>query len=217
MVYPALLPTIKANAHTSAASSRLNWRPRRFKWTHPFRQKTKSGFCACAITFQLASTNDALTAKLTKQWHLVGMYDHRTDKWQYFKTHKMAYGVMFAVETVSNVRQVMGFRKGDRSGSGIGFSLFTITHRPPTQRLPGDKTAWSRGPPTIHPPPNSATVRKTRNVTNVQSFPHGVVCMLVRKKLYFLRLKVFRLGGIGRGRRYNENYLKSPHPIHVYH
>ena len=36
-----------ANAHTSAASSRLNWRPRRFKWTRPFRRKTKSGFCAC--------------------------------------------------------------------------------------------------------------------------------------------------------------------------
>jgi len=44
-----------ADVHTSAASSRLNWRPRRFKWTRPFRRKTKSGFCACAITFQLAS------------------------------------------------------------------------------------------------------------------------------------------------------------------
>jgi len=44
------------DAHTSAASSRLNWRPRRFKWTRPFRRKMKSGFCACAITFQLAST-----------------------------------------------------------------------------------------------------------------------------------------------------------------
>jgi len=29
----------------------------RFKWTRPFRQKKKSGFCACAITFQLASTD----------------------------------------------------------------------------------------------------------------------------------------------------------------
>jgi len=28
----------------------------RFKWTRPFRRKTKSGFCACAITFQLACT-----------------------------------------------------------------------------------------------------------------------------------------------------------------
>ena len=45
-----------ADAHTSAASSRLNWRPRWFKWTRPFRRKTESGFCACAITFQLAST-----------------------------------------------------------------------------------------------------------------------------------------------------------------
>ena len=44
-----------ADAHISAASSRLNWRPRRFKWTRPFRRKTKFGFWACAITFQLAS------------------------------------------------------------------------------------------------------------------------------------------------------------------
>ena len=45
-----------ADTHTSATSSRLNWRPRRFKWTRPFRRKTKSGFCACAITFQKQST-----------------------------------------------------------------------------------------------------------------------------------------------------------------
>jgi hypothetical protein len=45
-----------ADAHTSADSSRLNWRPRRFKWTRPFRRKTKSGFCSCAITFQTQST-----------------------------------------------------------------------------------------------------------------------------------------------------------------
>ena len=45
-----------ADAHTSAASSRLNWRPRQFKWTRPFRRKTKSGFCGCAITFQTQST-----------------------------------------------------------------------------------------------------------------------------------------------------------------
>jgi len=74
-----------ADAHTSAASSRLNWRPCRFKplnaelylichllallgahhilhvsrirvkWTRSFRRKTKSGFCACAITFQTQS------------------------------------------------------------------------------------------------------------------------------------------------------------------
>jgi len=44
------------DAHTSAASSRLNWRPCLFKWTRPFRRKKKSGFCACAITFQMQST-----------------------------------------------------------------------------------------------------------------------------------------------------------------
>jgi len=45
-----------ADMHASAASSRLNWSPRPFKWTRPFRLKTKSGFCACAITFQTQST-----------------------------------------------------------------------------------------------------------------------------------------------------------------
>jgi hypothetical protein len=44
------------DAHTSVATSRLNWRTRRFKWTRPFRRKTKSGSCACAITFQTQST-----------------------------------------------------------------------------------------------------------------------------------------------------------------
>jgi hypothetical protein len=47
-----------ADAHTSTASSRLNWRPCRFKWTRPFRRNTKSGFCACAITFQTHSTRN---------------------------------------------------------------------------------------------------------------------------------------------------------------
>ena len=47
-----------ADAHISAASGWLNWRPCWFfKRTRPFRQKTKSGFCACAITFQTQSNN----------------------------------------------------------------------------------------------------------------------------------------------------------------
>jgi hypothetical protein len=49
-----------ADAHTSAASSRPNWRPRRFKLTRPFRRNTKSGFCACTITFQTQSTFECL-------------------------------------------------------------------------------------------------------------------------------------------------------------
>jgi len=45
-----------ADAHNSAASRRLNWRPCLFKWTRPFRRKSKSVFCSCAITFQTQST-----------------------------------------------------------------------------------------------------------------------------------------------------------------
>jgi hypothetical protein len=49
MVYPALLPLprLPVVVWTDA--------PCRFKWTLPFFRKTKSGSCACAITFQLAS------------------------------------------------------------------------------------------------------------------------------------------------------------------
>jgi len=50
-----------AHAHNSAFSSRLNWRPSRFKWIRPFRRKTKSGFCACAVTFQKQSTTFMLS------------------------------------------------------------------------------------------------------------------------------------------------------------
>ena len=44
-----------ADAHASATSSQLNWRPRQLKWARLFRRKTKSGFCVCAITFQMQS------------------------------------------------------------------------------------------------------------------------------------------------------------------
>jgi hypothetical protein len=54
-----------ADAHTSAASSRLNWSPRRFKWTRPFRRKTKSVFCACVVTFQLVSTAGRVNLAVT--------------------------------------------------------------------------------------------------------------------------------------------------------
>jgi hypothetical protein len=67
-----------AVAHTLAASSRLNWRPYRFKWTRPFRRKTKSGFSACAITFQTQSTNEkekvASTSAGTVELYLSGLF-----------------------------------------------------------------------------------------------------------------------------------------------
>ena len=64
-----------ADAHTSAASSRLNWRPWQFKWTRPFPRKTKSGFCACAITFQTQSTSI-----FAADFNLLERYAVSTDK-----------------------------------------------------------------------------------------------------------------------------------------
>jgi len=50
-----------ADAHTSAASSRLNWHPPAdLNGLVRFARETKSGFCACAIIFQLASTTECI-------------------------------------------------------------------------------------------------------------------------------------------------------------
>jgi hypothetical protein len=57
MVYPALLPLMR-----TPQLPVVDWTdaPRQFKWTRPFRRKTKSGLCACAITFQTQSTKCCL-------------------------------------------------------------------------------------------------------------------------------------------------------------
>ena len=54
MVYPALLPLMRTPRVPVVDRTDAT---RRFKWTRPFRRKTKSGFCACAITFQMASNS----------------------------------------------------------------------------------------------------------------------------------------------------------------
>ena len=59
-----------ADAHTSAASSRLNWHPRQFKRTRPFRRKTKSGFCASRVRIYTQTTHR--TKQLTTNWEGCG-------------------------------------------------------------------------------------------------------------------------------------------------
>jgi len=64
------IQSLSADPHSSAASCRLNWHPSRFKWTRPFRWKTKSGFCACAITFRMCYTNvHQWILCLSRMWH----------------------------------------------------------------------------------------------------------------------------------------------------
>ena len=57
-----------ADAHNLAASSRLSWRPRRFKWTRPSRRKPKSGICVCAVTFM--AHGDAREGKWSGNWRM---------------------------------------------------------------------------------------------------------------------------------------------------
>jgi len=60
----------ETDAQTSAVGSGLNWRHRRFKWTRPFRWKTKTGFYVCAIAFQTQSDNTytVLNSALWPEW-----------------------------------------------------------------------------------------------------------------------------------------------------
>ena len=55
----------------------MNWSPCRFKLTRPFRRKTKSGFCTCTITFQLAH---ACTLCLNG---MLGGDLHLTHRWRF--------------------------------------------------------------------------------------------------------------------------------------
>ena len=84
MVYPALLPLMP---HTSAGqqSTELMPPPGRFKWTGPFGakdqiwfprmchhvsngRKTKSGFCACAITFETGERPNLVSAHVPSRF-----------------------------------------------------------------------------------------------------------------------------------------------------
>jgi len=70
-----------ADAHTTAESSRMNWHPCRFIWIRPFRRKTKSGFCACVITFHTQSkyfARDTYTSTKPKFHWLEAVANTRT-------------------------------------------------------------------------------------------------------------------------------------------
>jgi hypothetical protein len=92
-----------ADAHTSAARSRLNWRPNRFKWTRPFRRKTKYGFCACATTFQTQSTRSGLISAAQFERavpfpdvvliHVHALYDNYTRQYQKMQNF-LSHGTM---------------------------------------------------------------------------------------------------------------------------
>jgi hypothetical protein len=81
-----------ADVHTSAASSQMNWRPKRTDWNGPLplATKKKSVFCACAIIFQSQSAACSRLGGEARQsahmhcclqtvsWMCVGNFRHRS-------------------------------------------------------------------------------------------------------------------------------------------
>ena len=89
MVYPALLPLMRTPRLPA-----VDWTdaPRRFKWTRPFRRKTKSVFCACAITFQKQSTTWCVGQPCKcHSWH----HFYRTGKFLWYYTWPILHNVDF--------------------------------------------------------------------------------------------------------------------------
>jgi hypothetical protein len=117
-----------ADAHTSAASSRLNWRPRRFKWTRPFRRKKKSGFCACAITFQTQST-------LTLYTHFTAFRSETHSALLYLLCvlERRKQCCLFRISCLSVTKYVFGMRLHN---SGIPEAKFVVAGQSNQVRFP---------------------------------------------------------------------------------
>jgi hypothetical protein len=112
-----------ADAHTSAVSSRLNWRSRRFKWIRPFRRKTKSGFCLCAITFQTQSTSVCqhvsarlLTARIFVKFNIENVYENPLRKIQIWLKSDNNNGLFVHFNTSI-------FLTADNSAKGIDYCI----------------------------------------------------------------------------------------------
>jgi hypothetical protein len=121
-----------ADAHNSAASSRLNWCLRRFKWTCPFRQKTKSGFCVCAITFQMQSTSLYLevagcsgctSTPLTLLCMLVYLFIFQFS-WQNIETVGDQSGYVTAI--ISHLKQTVPVIRDNLASSRKYFTQFCV-------------------------------------------------------------------------------------------
>jgi len=76
-MYPALLPLM-----LTPRLPVVDWTdaPCLFKWTRPFRRKTKSGFCACAITFQTQYTHQHAQDP-ESSWNVMAHGNVREGKW----------------------------------------------------------------------------------------------------------------------------------------
>jgi hypothetical protein len=88
------------DAHTSGGSSQLNWCPCQFKWTRPFHRKMKSGFCMCAIIFQMQSTGFSLAAvKLLWQKKGICMLLWNEELYGYIHTHTHTHTHVYILGT----------------------------------------------------------------------------------------------------------------------
>jgi len=109
-----------ADAHTSAASNRLNWHPRQYKWTRPFRRKKKSGFCACAIIFQLAcSTQTCALLSSLLTYALLSSIQHPS----FSSTNSLTYHTQ-ATDNYKIICLGIG-RRLPRKGTGKSQILYT--------------------------------------------------------------------------------------------
>ena len=147
------------DAHTSAASSRVKWRPQRFKWTRPFQRKTKSDFCACAITFQTQSTymrtGDIFRRNhLVFSWHFIYCYISSCRKQQFFiafinnatyfgPSDELSSGIEYIFTTPSMYRTVhLSWKLRAVEGGAMQRKIEVQGKRPVLVRITGWSLMW---------------------------------------------------------------------------
>jgi len=94
--------------------------PCRFKLTSPFRRKTKSGFCACAITFRTQSTRRTSQAGQNKRVGTRQRYVPR--RWQVrFEFPR------YRKQRLGSTRQMMLEMVHDRTATGVTRAVWMAT------------------------------------------------------------------------------------------
>ena len=129
-----------ADAHNSATSSRQNLRPRRFKWTRPLRRKTKSGFCACAITLERSlPLHEYITSKM--ECRLRSTHPYNLD----FSGRRMVRSALLQL-----YRDVRGCCEADllcrmpgRSYASLTACVFKTMHKSLPETKPWSSRPWS--------------------------------------------------------------------------
>jgi len=125
MVYTALLPLMR-----TPRLPVVDWTD---DWTLPFRRKTKSGFCVCAITFQLASSlyvrfvSSYILSSIISTVDRASVWNASDGMWEYSVLRSwFSYDIK---QHVGSAKYVFGFPSDNKSEVNVACLFFFFYYR----------------------------------------------------------------------------------------